>query len=337
MARDTSWMSRRWGIFVHYLADAASNTTAVDLPAEAWYRRVDGFDVERFADRAAAAGASWVGFTLGQNSGFFCSPNPVYDGFVGRTPSRLSRRDLLGDLAAALARRGLRTMAYLPSHAPALDLQAVHALRCTPPWDCSAWSLGPAVLEPAARAACDDRVSEFQRRWEAVVAHWSQRWGGLVSAWWFDGCYHAERMYRHADAPNFASFAAAARAGNPQALVAMNPGVVLPVRPQAGSDEDYTAGELSDHLPVPQQGRWPGTPDGATIDGRQVHYFTYMGPWWGAGQAPRLPDGMAAGWTALATASGAGVTWDIPVAHDGAIPEAILWQLDAIRDAASRP
>ena len=326
-------MRHRWGIFVHYLADGASNRTAVDLPVEEWNRRVDSFDVERFAGCVAAAGAAWVGFTLGQNSGYYCSPNPVYDGFVGRTPSRLSRRDLLGDLSAALARRGVRTMAYLPSHAPGLDLQAVHALRCTPPWDASAWGLRPESLDPAARAACDDRVSEFQQRWQAVVAHWSQRWGERVSAWWFDGCYHAERMYRHADAPNFASFAAAARAGNPQALVAMNPGVVLPVRPLAGSDEDYIAGELADHLPVPLQGRWPGAPEGHSVDGRQTHYFSFMGTYWGSGASPRLPDAMASGWTALATASGAGVTWDIPVAHDGTIAEAILRQLEAIRVA----
>lgn len=140
-------------------------------------------------------------------------------------------------------------------------------------------------------------------------------------------------MYHHADAPNHASFAAAARAGNPQALVALNPGVVLPVRIQTGSEEDYTAGELADNLPIPVQGKWPGTPDGSTIDGRQVHYFTFMGPWWGCGPQPRLPDGMAAGWTALATAAGAGVTWDIPVAPDGTIADDILRQLTAIGQA----
>lgn len=184
MPNDTSWMSHRWGIFVHYLADTASNADAIDLPVEAWNCRVEGFDVERFAARAAETGAAWVGFTLGQNSGFYCSPNPVYDGFVGRTPSRLSRRDLFGEIAAALARRGVRAMAYLPSHAPALDLTAVHALRCTPPWDCGSWGIRPERLDPAARAACDDRVSAFQTRWQAVVAHWSQRWGTLNSAWW---------------------------------------------------------------------------------------------------------------------------------------------------------
>lgn len=337
MQRDTSWMRRRWGIFVHYLADTASNTATIALTADDWNRRVDRFDVERFADRAAAAGAAWVGFTIGQNSGFYCSPNPIYDQYVGRDPSRLSRRDLIADLASALARRGVRTMAYLPSHAPALDRQAVHALRCTPPWDSSAWGIRPDQLDAAERAACDDRVSEFQRRWQAVVAHWSQRWGTLVSAWWFDGCYHAERMYAHGDAPHFASFAAAARAGNPQALVAMNPGVVLPVRPLTGSDEDFLAGELAGHLPVPVHGRWPGTADGGTSDGRQVHYFTFMGPWWGAGTQPRLPDGIAAEWTALATSAGAGVTWDIPVADDGTIPDAICQQLDAIQDCCGKP
>ena len=43
------------------------------------------------------------------------------------------------------------------------------------------------------------------------------RWGQKVWGWWFDGCYFADAMYRHPDAPNFASFAAAAKAGNPDA------------------------------------------------------------------------------------------------------------------------
>ncbi len=336
MPRDTSWMGSHWGLFVHYLADTASAQAPVTLSAEAWNRRVDSFDVERFAANAAELGAAWVGFTLGQNSGYFCSPNPVYDGLVARRPSRLSRRDLLGELAAALSRRGVRTLAYLPSHAPANDLEAVHALRCTPSWDCGQWSLGPQNLDPAARAASDERLSVFQGHWQDIIAHWSKSWGEQVSAWWFDGCYYAERMYRHPQAPNFASFAAAARSGNPAALVAMNGGVVVPVRPQEGSDEDYCAGELADHLPVPVNGDWSPSKPRALVDGRQRHFFTFLGPWWGVGPQPRFPDGMAAGWSSLATASGAAVTWDIPVAHDGTIAEPIRRQLAAIREACRK-
>ncbi len=52
-------------------------------------------------------------------------------------------------------------------------------------------------------------------------------------------------MYRTEEPPNFVSFAAAARAGNPDSIIAFNPGVVpriLSVTPH----EDYTAGEIND-------------------------------------------------------------------------------------------
>jgi Alpha-L-fucosidase len=335
--RDSSWMRGRWGVFLHYLADGASATDAPDLDADTWNRRVDSFAVDRFADAVATAGAAWVGLTLGQNSGFYCSPNPVYDSIVGRSPSRLSRRDLVGDLAVALERRGLRTMAYLPSHAPSLDRQAVHALRCTPAWDCKAWSMRPETLDPDARARTDERLTAFQEYWQAIITHWSQRWGPRISAWWFDGCYHADRMYRHPEAPNFASFAAAARSGNPQALVAMNGGVLLPVRPQLGSDEDYTAGELSGQLPIPVASKWAPVVLGPEVDGRQRHYFTFLGHWWGVGPTPRLGDGLVADYTAMLTGSGAAMTWDLPVAHDGSIGGRFLQQLVAIRNACVAP
>ena len=73
------------------------------------------------------------------------------------------------------------------------------------------------------------RLVEFQRRWESIIREWSLRWGQDVSGWWIDGCYFPDQMYRFDDEPNFASFAAALKAGNPQAIVAFNPGVKVPV------------------------------------------------------------------------------------------------------------
>lgn len=76
-----------------------------------------------------------------------------------------------------------------------------------------------------------------------MIREWSLRWGTWVDGWWFDGCYWPDATYRHAEAPNFASFAAAARAGNPQLVVAFNPGVKIEAQSE---HEDYTAGEIDD-------------------------------------------------------------------------------------------
>ena len=128
-------------------------------------------------------------------------------------------------MAAELARRGVRTIAYMPAGPPAQQRAAVEALGCTPKWDATGWGIGPGTF--LRRREVDERLSEFQRNWEAVIREWSLRWGKLVAGWWVDGAYFADRMYRHEDAPNFRSFAEAMKAGNSEAVVAFNPGVMV--------------------------------------------------------------------------------------------------------------
>jgi hypothetical protein len=50
-------------------------------------------------------------------------------------------------------------------------------------------------------------------------------------------------MYRSPEPPNFASFASAARTGNPDATVAFNPGVVYRMLSPTPF-EDFTTGEI---------------------------------------------------------------------------------------------
>ncbi len=326
MRADTTWLrDARWGVFLHYLADVASAQTATDLAVDEWNRRIDGFDVDTLAAQLAEAGAGYLGLTLGQNSGYYLSPNATYDELVGRQPSRLSRRDLIADLAAALRPRGIRLLAYLPSHAPAHDRQAVEGLRCTPLWDASRWSMRPGTY--VATTAVDRRLTEFQRNWEAVLREWSVRWGDAVAGWWFDGCYHADLMYRGPDEPGFASFAAAAKAGHPQSLVAFNPGVKLPVVCHS-EQEDYTAGEVADNLPVPTRQR----PWGRFVDGAQLHLLTFLGEYWGQG-APRFDATFARGYTRLVNTHEGAITWDVPPQRDGTIADPFRKLLAALGDA----
>ncbi len=115
----------------------------------------------------------------------------------------------------------------------------------------------------------------------------SARWGGTVSGWWIDGCYYADKMYRHPDGPNFRSFAAALKAGNPDAQVAFNPGVLVPIVTHTECD-DYTAGE-SNVMVTPNRyhvfDRF--------VNGAQFHVLSYLGDYWCHGE-PRYPDELAA-------------------------------------------
>ncbi len=325
MRANTDWFrDAKWGVFIHYLADFASNTAVPDISPDDWNRRIDGFDVPGLAAQLEACGAEYFFLTLGQNSGFYLSPNATYDAIVSHVPSRCSRRDLVADLAAALTPRGIRMMVYLPACAPALDKQAIERLRCTPPHDASKIGFHPDLYDY--QEGVDDRLTEYQGLWEQVVREWSLRWGASCSGWWIDGCYNADTMYRHPEAPNFASFAAALKAGNPKALVAFNPGVKVPVISHT-EHEDYTAGEISDAFPAPSM--YGRKRLGRYVDGAQYHLLTYLGDGWGQGD-PRFPDEFVSGYTKLINAHEGVVTWDTATTEAGLITEPCFGQLRAL-------
>ena len=128
--KEIPWLTGNYGVMCHYLIDQNNTLDKPEMALEEWIRQVEAFDAEALAEQVADSGASWLIFTLGQNTGYYCSPNKTYDSIVGRKPSRLTDRDLMADIACALKKRDVRLIAYLPSHAPAFDRQAVEALQC---------------------------------------------------------------------------------------------------------------------------------------------------------------------------------------------------------------
>jgi hypothetical protein len=301
-----AWMREAgWGVMTHYLADWKSREFKLEMSVEQWNKLVDGFDTEALAQQLGSVGAGYYLITIGQNSGYYLSPNAAYDKFVDIRPSKCSRRDLVADLYAALQKRGIKLMVYLPSGAPAGDAVANKALE---------WRNGPYPNR------------EFQLKWQQVIQEWAERWGNKVAGWWFDGCYFPNSMYRSLEAPNFASFAAAARAGNPNRALAFNPGVVyriLSVTPH----EDYTAGEIDQ----PDRVSIRRSADGK-IDGTQIQMLSYLGRTWGLGEPRFTAEQVVAHSRALWNAGGS-VTWDVPVLLNGTIAQPFLEQLAAVGKA----
>ena len=339
-----AWMREaKWGVMHHWLADWMQvrhclspygfRTLSTGSPSDAvrnllairdivppktpqeWNRLVDGFDEQTLAEQVKQTGAGWFILTVGQNSGHYCSPNATYDRLTKIEPSKCSRRDLVADVAKAMKKRGIRMIVYLPATPPGLDRDALAALG---------WKHGA------------HRNAEYQTKWEAIIREWGERWGTLVDGWWFDGCYWPDATYRHDEPPNFESFAAAARAGNPDRVVCFNPGVKIEVQSE---HEDYTAGEIADPRRV--------TCGGANFHGSQWHMLSHLGHTWGWSAQPRFADAEVARITGRLTDAGGAVTWDIPLTDQGHIPNDFCTQLEAIgravkmtpkeRDAAFPP
>jgi type II secretion system protein G len=306
------WMKGHWGVMTHYLLAWQSREHNLPMNFEQWNRMVDAFDVEGLADQIKSTGASYHILTIGQGTTHLITPSPLYDELFGPKPSNCAHRDLVADMAAADASRGIRLIVYATSG----------------PFGGSR-SLGSTNGNPAG----DYRNKQRMLAWERVLRQWSLRWGDKVSGWWFDGCYTPNRTYNYPDPPNFQSEAAAARAGNPMAAVTFNRGVMdrpISITPY----EDYTGGEINDIQTVR-----PWRIQDGQVDGARMHLLSYLGQKWGTGQ-PRYQDldDIVIPQTLRLLEMGGAVTWDTPVQPGGLIASNFLAQLQAIgRAVAAAP
>jgi hypothetical protein len=296
---NTDWFSQaKYGVFMHF------------LPAsDAGLKQVEQFDVQALAGQLEEMGAGYLVLTLGQNSGYFNSPNAAYEKRTGYAPGeRCAARDLPLDLYPALHAKGIRLMLYLPCQTPNADARAQKAFGLP-------------------QGAQDQPIDlAFAEQWSQVIQEWADRYGEKVSGWWFDGGYE----HIHFNEAIAARYAAAVKHGNPKAIVTFNPGVKVVRWTKA---EDYTAGELNEPLQVIPAGRW--------LEGSQWHALTYLGDNWGR-RNTRLTDEQWVAWARKVTAKQGVLTLDMGPNYDaaagpvGQLATAQVKQVKAIR-AALRP
>ncbi len=213
----TSWMSSHFGLMNHWLYPGVLPEKGE--PARSLDEAVDRFVVTRLLEDIEASGASWLIFTLGQNTGCYVSPNPVVEELAG--PGHCSQRDLAYEIAEELHRGGRRFIAYLPC-----EVYGNHSLQAGFAW----------------RNEEGTGQAEFQRRYTRMVREWALRFGKLLDGWWFDGCY--TWPYFHSSKMEWPLWFEAARAGNPEAVLTFNDGSfcvgnLAPVIPE----HDYLSGE----------------------------------------------------------------------------------------------
>ena len=275
---DTEWLSKaQFGAFMHY------------LPDQEQFMAISQFDVEGLAEQLQWAGAGYLGFTLGQNTGFINAPNPVYDEVTGyAVGERCSRRDLPMEIAEALRKRGMKFMLYLPCQTPNRDLTAVRAFGF------------PEEPKDGDRKIVRDAAV----KWASVIEWWAEHYGDLVSGWWFDGGY----VWCDFNDDIAELYARAVKKGNPHAIVTFNPGIGYKC---ATRSEDYVAGELPEPFRMAIDSRW--------LDGSQAHVLTFMGETWGfldeaRGKSMcRYIDDMWIVWLKRCFRAGCAVTMDMGV------------------------
>lgn len=242
---------------------------------------VNKFQVKTVAEQAADAGAAWFLLTLHHESWIMMAPNATYDRIMGSgafTPAR----DVPLELYEQLHAKNIKLMLYVN-------------IKLSP-------NAAPGVAEAMGGWPPSERVIE---NIAAVYREYSLRYGDKVAGWWVDGAQNPA----YKTSPNrerwFKTIADALHAGNPQALVTFNPGLVA-LAPALRIDRytksaEYTAGESEDIDPLPS-GRW--------VNGAQWHLWTYLGEWWGSG-GTRYSDQALRDYVFFVTSRGGAVTFDV--------------------------
>jgi len=136
-------------------------------------------------------------------------------------------------------------------------------------------------------------------------------------------------MYLHPEPPNFASFAAALRAGNPERILGFNPGPPrLPLR-TVDREEDYLAGHSMG------LGSLYASPGTRWVEHAQFHVLEFLGDAWSVGE-PRVPDAFMAEYVRYITDRDGVITLEVPITADGNIPNPFHLQLDVVGQRVNR-
>ena len=300
---NTKWMrDAKWGLFTHYLVHMPSGPVPKNMTAEIWNKKVNSFQIKKFADQLTELKVPYFFITIGQGGGYYCSPNKTYERLFGPSNGKLSSRDLVAELAKELTSRGIKMCVYLPA--------------------------------VGRRSSADE-----QQKWREVITEWSERWGKSVSAWWIDGAVYQSPEVFKAYTDAFKAGNPNAIVSYNVGPVGMNRQQLAPVTEYEdflAGECDYflpTSGVIPGGLSrIFSNFQSSDYYHGPNIAGDQLHFLNFLGAWWGTGK-PRFPNALVISWTKHVIDHSGAVTWDLPLSDDGIIQESYFNQVKALSES----
>lgn len=291
---NTTWLREaKWGVFTHYLAHTASTQVTEEMNGDIWNKKVNAFQAKTLGEQLSALEVPYFFITIGQEGGYFCSPNETHEKYFGTSNGRLSERDLIADLAAELVPRGIRMCVYLPAYGR-------------------------------------KESAEVRSQWQEIITEWSQRWGRSISAWWIDGGVFRDpatyanytRAFKSGNPDALIAYNTGPVGWNPE-----------PKKPATTCEDYLAGEvnwrlPVSGVRPWDQKEYYIG-PD---VSGDQLHFLTFLGSFWGLGE-PRFPDELVVGWTKHTNNHGGTISWDVPLNENGKIPASHFRQLSVLKEA----
>ena len=300
----TDWLARaEYGAALHWTTDSIPSSGGSPV---AYRTAVNNFAVDLLAQQLSDAGAGYLLFTISHVQQFFAFPSAKLDSVIS---GRTCTRDLYNDIYDAIHPLSIRLMFYYPSLGDVSD----------PLWQtASQWNTNP---------------SAFAQLQYDLVAEIGNRFGTKLDGWWVDNCYDGHYGTKY----NFATYAHALRAGNPNRIITFNltgqsdwTGKTAWTSTTAHGIADYQAGESVDLARLPRS-RYSGEGD------TQWQTFVAMDreEWVLTGGAPfpTFTDDAVIEYAAQVAAHQGAFTYNAAPYQDTLIGAATMQQLQALKAA----
>jgi hypothetical protein len=314
---NTAWFSHaKYGLMFQYGAWGFPDNAG---PAKSLNQQAADFDVPLFVDRVVATGASYVIWSISwwgyHMDAPLTSPNSIVTAAGGpANPGLTATTDLIGNVAAALHRKGIRFLLYY--HAGTED---------------EAWWPYQRFPKEFSSTGTGDR-SIFLRNWVTVVSEMGKRYGNDLDAFMFD-----DGMIYY-PAP-FEKLERIARTGNPRRLISWNSWVM----PRFTDFQDIYFGEanhgeaMAGSAPVGGNGVFISGPQRGLL---QQGMFMMDGDWGvhtrGGGVIATnssVTSSAAIGWVASAASRNVPVSFDLMMYEDGTMAPSDLAILNDVRQS----
>jgi hypothetical protein len=295
----TDWFVKTgYGVMFHW----TDFTQPRDSTKKSYLDAVNDFDVSAFASLISETGAAYVIFTL--NHAHPHCPAPIKS-WEAIHPGWTTRRDLVGDIADSLEKRGIKFLLYINS--PVLTMLGDIGTN-------GFYKLG----------SSEERFTEIHRN---VLSEMGSRYGDKLAGYWFDSWYQSLAAYP--DIPIDAIYRYC-KVGNPDRITAFNFWVFPVLTPW----QDYWAGEL-DSLQYPFTSRYIQRGAGA---GLQAHGLLSLLPSWVHSESGPIPPPQFSAENLIAYVKAnmecqAVTTINIGIYQDGTIEESSLDMMRQLRRA----
>ena len=205
----TEWMVKAgYGLMFHWTSQSVNPDGAI----KPYEQAVNEFDVTRFVNQVEETGAGYVIFTIG-HAEQYC-PAPI-NSWETCHPGKTTKRDLIGEIADALDKKGIRLICYLHSY-------------------------GTARLK-------EKNNQDFYKTLKGILTEFGNRYQKKISGYWFDCWYQIFEKYPEIP---FEDFYKTTKTGNKDRVICLNSWIYPSVSPW----QDYWAGETASPIPPPENG-----------------------------------------------------------------------------------